>query len=194
MRARTGTAWRFPTSLCWSWRHSRVRAGSTSASVLNPSYGRLKLGLSFCRERQGMLPSDGLWGDVPQGSSGSRYCRYCIGRRVGFGDCGPPAASVESCSDDLVRTKARGSWPLAPRLVGASTELHSPRKSGFRSTLRDEVQNGRGAISVRPVDAARGPERDGAGPSGSRWRAWGDRYHRLVLSAAFKILSSIRVP
>ena len=37
MRARRATAWQFAISHCWSWRHSRVRAGFTSILASNLS-------------------------------------------------------------------------------------------------------------------------------------------------------------
>ena len=49
MPARMGTAWQFQTSLSWSWRHSRVRAASTSVSPSTPSCGKSRPDLSSNR-------------------------------------------------------------------------------------------------------------------------------------------------
>ena len=53
MRARGEAAWPSPTSLFWSWRHSRVRGASTSISASNPSCRKLRPGSLSCRSVAG---------------------------------------------------------------------------------------------------------------------------------------------
>jgi hypothetical protein len=46
MRAGMETAWQFPISRSWSWRHSQARAASASLSAWNLSYRRSRPGSS----------------------------------------------------------------------------------------------------------------------------------------------------
>jgi len=58
-RVSTRTGWQFPISLCWSWPHFLVRAGSASTSASNPSCRKSSLGSLFCQSVVGRAPA--LW-------------------------------------------------------------------------------------------------------------------------------------